>query len=467
MKLIISIDLGTTKICAAAIDAVTLKPLAVASAGNDADIPNLPQDLHEQCPRRIWEIVCELVASLACEGIRLTDVCAVSISGQMHGVMLIDATGQPVGNFITWRDKRGCVPPWAGEYAAANGCELHSGYGGATLARLAQDKKIPCGVKAVSLADFMAFKLCGQIATEVTHAASWGIYDIQQSRWNSEMIGRLGIPQEVLCEVKTSGGLLGCVTDDAAKKLNLPAGMRVCSPVGDNQASVIGASGFSRNSMVLNLGTGGQVSIPCETAEYRGGFETRPMPCGGFIHVGASLCGGWSYAYLKDFCRDALKKIAGLELSDGKIYAKLNELAAARNDAGGLCVDTRFAGVRGDDTIRGSISGIDAHNFTIGNLSLGFMEGVVRDLFNMACPLLGDIDSVVASGNGIRKNPLMPELIEKIFGKKIVASTFEEEAAVGAAAASAVELGLLERENVENFCGANDADFCHRIQQRF
>lgn len=60
-------------------------------------------------------------------------------------------------------------------------------------------------------------------------------------------------------------------------------------PIGDNQASIMGVAGLARDVAVVNLGTGGQISIPQPEPVWVDGFETRPMPLGGYVLVGASL----------------------------------------------------------------------------------------------------------------------------------------------------------------------------------
>ena len=90
----------------------------------------------------------------------------------------------------------------------------------------------------------------------------------------------------------------------------------VFSPLGDNQAAVIGAGGDRADTAVLNLGTGGQISIFQNDWQTLDGFETRPMPGEAFLLVGASLCGGWVYAYLKDFYKDVIKRITGVTVRD-------------------------------------------------------------------------------------------------------------------------------------------------------
>lgn len=458
---IISIDLGTSKLCAVAVDATTLRPMEVVSCPNDADVADLPHGHHEQDPRQIWQSVTGLLRGLTSHLPKPVRVSAVSISGQMHGVMLVDGSMEPIGNFITWRDAR--RPDVAADDSTERtGCRLHPGYGGSTLAWLAENDSIPAGSTALSLAGYITAQLSGILACDTNHAASWGILDINANRWDEQLVSRLGIPADILPPVMVSAVPMGKISDEAAAETGVPRGTVVCAPIGDNQAAVIGAAGFDTDTIVVNLGTGGQVSIPqaewSSAGEGSAGsvdtsFETRPMPGGGFIRVGASLCGGWSYAYLKDFCKNLICEITGTEIDDEALYAGLNRLAGVASESvespyETLRVDTRFAGVRGDETIRGSISGIDTSNFTIADLAHGFLRGMVTELNDMAGPFIDGKTQVVASGNAVRRNPLIPRIISEVFGLPCAVPEGREEAAVGAAAAAALEMGLHSREEI-------------------
>jgi sugar (pentulose or hexulose) kinase len=142
-------------------------------------------------------------------------------------------------------------------------------------------------------------------------------------------------------------------------------------------------------------------------------------------------------------------QLAGVDLPDEVLYSKLNELAAkAALNESDLVVDTRFAGVRGDAGIRGGIYHINTTNFNIGELAYAFLEGMTAELYRMAKPMLGGIKRVVASGNAVRKNPLMPAVIAKTFGMECRVSVLQEEAAIGAAAVAAMMLGLLSPEAI-------------------
>jgi sugar (pentulose or hexulose) kinase len=380
----------------------------------------------------------------------------LGISGQMHGVLLVDRGLQPAGNLITWRDQRVLDPGQPGSLVEAlaaigtsatrrTGCRLHAGYGGVTLYHLMRNGGIPKDCTAVTIADYLAASLCGVVATEPTDAASWGLLNLRFGRWDEEIVGRLGLPGKVLPEVRPTARPLGPLCPDRARSLGLPEDAVVCAPMGDNQASIVGVAGLGSDAAVVNLGTGGQVSIPQPEAVWVEDFETRPMPFGGHVLVGASLCGGWSYAYLRHFFQEVVRQFAGVDVCDQEVYRRMNRLAAeADAGAGGLSVDTRFSGTREDPGLRGAVCSIGTQNLTAGNLARAFAQGMVRelaDLFHRAAH--PGVKRVIAGGNGVRENPLVVEAIESLFGRKCRTSIHPEEAVLGAAYAAAIGTGLV------------------------
>ena len=144
MAHVIAIDIGTTKLCGAAVDEGGCL-LAVASRPNDAAIAGLPDGWHEQDPQRIRGLACDILRELAS---RVPGApAAIGLTGQMHGLVAVDAAGGAVGNLITWQDQR-CLtpsgpglPPVLDELLArvpaaaweACGCRPAGGYMAATL----------------------------------------------------------------------------------------------------------------------------------------------------------------------------------------------------------------------------------------------------------------------------------------------------------------------------------------------
>ena len=461
-KIVLSLDIGTSSLCALALSCDLLQSIAICSEVNDTEIANLSAGCHEQGPLRIQDLCLGLIQKLLSKKeVHENEVVGIGITGQMHGLLLVNSELEPQSNLIMWRDQRTLESGNAGNIDEAvgvlgtdvhqrTGCRLHAGYGGATLYWLLKNDKIPEGAVALTIADYMAGCLTEVIATEATHAASWGIFNLQKNMWDMEAIDRLGIPKKVLPTLNSATKPLGTVQPVIAKQFGLGDNVQVCSPVGDNQASIIGATGFAGDAAVLNLGTGGQISIPQKEYKFVETLETRPMPFGGFILVGASLCGGWVYSYLQKFIQGTVQKFVGVEVSDEEIYNRMNEIAAETEEgASGITVDTRFGGTRLDPNLRGIISGIGVENFTIANLARGFIEGMVRELADMATAAgVKDFTRIIASGNAVRRNPAVPDVIESIFGLPCFISANREAAALGAAYSAAIGLGLVSKGDI-------------------
>ena len=443
--MILAVDIGTSKICAVACDSMAEAVVAVRAAPNDADIAGLPPGRHEQNPQRIETVCRHLLRELLDDpAVERASVTAIAFSCQMHGLLLVGSDGAPLTPLVTWRDQRMVDQVEAlnradPEGPARTGCRLGAGYGALTLASWASNNAIPASAKALSIADFVAATLTGVVASEPTLAASWGLLNLQNSDWDQPRLKALAVPPSVLPPLRPSAHRVGLLNRQACADLKLPAAVAVCAPVGDNQASVIGVAGFAPDVCVLNLGTGGQISLVRSDYAFDAALETRPMPLSGFIQVGASLCGGWSYAYLGKFYREVIRQVAGVEVPEGDVFAALNRLAGTvRPAADGLMVDTRFGGTRQDPAIRGAITGIDVHNLTPGHLARAVVEGMVRELAGMVLrPGMPVIRQVFASGNGVRRNPLVPEAIARHFGAPCVLSDSREEAALGAARCAA------------------------------
>jgi sedoheptulokinase len=448
MPIILSLDIGTSKLAAVAFDCSERRNVAVFSTANAATVAGLAVGLHEQDPRSIYRDCLELLKRLLGSGLfEPSEVIGIALSGQMHGVLLVDRALEPLTNLITWCDQRAaglCASldraTWPAERA---GCYLHPGYGGATLAVLAAERRIPGGALALSIADYVAAKLCGVAATELTQAAAWGIADLRRGAWDEELLARLSIPRGILPEIRSRSQGLGRLT--ASLGSGLSAGLPVHSPIGDNQASYIGAgadagAGATARAVLINLGTGGQISIPSEAYAFKVELETRPLPAGGYLLVGASLCGGRSYAMLKDFFRATLREFGGREPDDAELYEVMNRLAAAEPGQGAerLRVDTRFAGTRMDPSFRGRIEGIGIDGLTPAALCRGVALGMVRELTEQVpAELRRGLGRVLASGNAVRSNPLVQRLIGEELGLPCLLSTEREEAATGAALVAA------------------------------
>ncbi len=451
MRYVIGVDIGTTSLCALVAEADSYNVIEVKSCKNDTLIASDNPACFEQDAVKIIEKVIGLLGELVAETkIDKSLISSIAITGQMHGVVLLDDRLDPVTPFYTWRDRRAEDCGWLETlssqlpetYSMRTGCKLSAGFGGLSLSWLlntAADKEKYAGCKAVSIMDYLALKFTGRFCTDYSNAAGWGIFDIVDNAWYADMLKVMGIPQEMLPEIVCSGEVLGTLKSDIAEKIRLSDEVKVYVPIGDNQASYYGAGKGKKGVTVVNVGTSGQITVPSDSICLDNGLETRPLPNAGYILVGAILCGGWAYDYLASFFIDVINKVGGIDVDKDQVFDRMKSLLQETyaSKGAGIAVDTRFSGTRsgiGEQT--GSISGIDEGNLKAGNLIYGFLYGIILELADMLPPeyLEGDnIKELVATGNAIRLNPAMLDIITDIFSKSCVLSQVKEEAAAGAA----------------------------------
>ena len=122
-------------------------------------------------------------------------------------------------------------------------------------------------------------------------------------------------------------------------------------------------------------------------------------------------------------------------------YPMLDRLLADKT-ATDLIADCRFCGTRSDPTVRGAFSSVSESNFTVGDIALAVMNGMVAELHDMYTAAGGGARGIVCSGNGVRRNPALQRVISSVFDSAIKIPRYEEEAAYGAALAASVACGI-------------------------
>lgn len=403
-----------------------------ASEENSARVPLPDHHKHEQDPEKIWSIVQGLFKQFPMR----SSVEFITITGQVHGILLLDASYKPRTNLMTWRDSRNRNNPLGKNHKMENGCLVQKGYGASTLKVLLEDNELFGGdaLQVCTITSFVMGRLCGCYSIDGSIAATLGVYDIKNKRWNAAQLEELGIPLSLFPPVAPSSVIMGTILPSTALELGLEKTVEVCSPIGDNQASFIGSLGFCPAGLI-NIGTGGQISVPCTEITDNPSIEIRPLAGDEYMQVYSSLCGGWAYAYLKDFCKDVLASFE-VSVTDRAIYEKLDSLALDADPGHALLVDTQFLGVREVEDTFGKISHIDTFNFTLGNLTRAFLEGIVRELHPPQIRT-DQMEFLVASGNAVRKSPLMTHIIEAEFGCPVKIAPFLEEASIGSILSSA------------------------------
>ena len=440
MRLALGIDIGTSKIACALLQAEDCQLVSSATCPTNADC-SLPHPFFEQDPKKILVAVYHCLLRIP-EQLK-AQVCAIGVTGQMHGVILWNDETSDTSNLITWQDGR-CNQDGFIE-ALQSRCQdagLRSGYGCALLAWLAEHEPEVRSkyARAATIQDYFVAEVCGlsEPLCDPTNAASWGLFDLDQRVFDESKVGNAGFPRNWLPRVVDSGTRAGFLKEEYASRWRLPSGVPVCVAIGDNQASLYGTLDSPHEELALTVGTGAQLSAVVSKFSRLGGslppsIEFRPYVQNSLIAVAASLCGGSALHWLKDsivrFCQDLELPVPDKDT----IFKKIDALAAKQS-----CVTlemcSSFLGERHDPSLRGSISEIDLSNFCLGQLGAALCRGIVENLRDMMpAEFLRGRTRILGSGNGLRRMQYMQQAVTEVFELPLVVRPEREESALGAA----------------------------------
>ncbi len=437
----IGLDIGTTSLCGILCDAATGKLRRSVTRPNDTFLPTAHPWEKQQDPVVLMARLQEIAAELTAEG----PVAAIGVTGQMHGIVYLTAEGKPVGPLTIWQDGRGDQPykdglTYAGYLSKVTGYPVATGYGAVTHFYNTVNGLIPEGaVTFCTIHDLAVMTLTGEKAPKLdpSDAASFGLYDLRNDCFDTAAITAAGM-DPVFFPAVAPGFALGGHT---------PEGVPVSVAIGDNQASVLGSVADLTHSVLVNVGTGSQISCVVTAPPVDSDLDCRPLMPGHWLLAGSSLCGGRAYAILENFLRDTASVISGTPVDNA--YPVMDRLMADFSaPAQPLVVDTTFSGTRKQPERRGKIENVGIDNLTVANLCDGVMNGMVtelHDLYGEMRPHLAVTpEKLVGSGNGIRFNAPLAHRFTAAFGMPLSIPAHREEAAFGAALFALVAAGLVQ-----------------------
>ncbi|MGI6367130.1 MAG: sedoheptulokinase [Anaerolineae bacterium] len=464
MGITLGLDIGTTSLSAVAFDYERCSVVAQVTQQNDgvryADLPGGLQfaeldlaALERQLPQLLRALLAQLPDP--------RQVSAIGVTGQQHGMALLDLQGRPLGAAITWQDQRTLLPSPSGETplqaflrlaggSAAfepMGCLPAAGYMGPTLHWLHTQGQVDlAGARVAMIPDVAVSLLTGQLpATDTTNGGSSALLDLSSGDWAWQVIDRLGLPRSVFPPIKPAGTPQGSLLPALATASGL-AQVPVCVAAGDNQASFAGSMSAPLDDLLVNVGTGGQISALVRQRVRVPGVETRAFFGDAFLLVGAGLYGGRAYAYLRDLFLETARAF-WFEPSDDDLFEHMNALAAAvAPGCDGLRFEPLFTGTRDNPDLRASITGIGATNLTPGHLARALLEGIAEGFyqqFRAMQSVLGPRQGLVGAGNGITHNPVLAEAVVQRFDLPLSLTGTVEAAALGAALLAADGTGAL------------------------
>jgi xylulokinase len=412
----------------------------------------------EQRPENWWDASRQAIrGALAQAGISGSAVRGIGLSGQMHGLVVLDQSNQVIRPALIWCDQRSQrqvdgINQTLGrekvlEYTAN---PVLTGF---TLPKLlwVRDNEPANFARVRHLLlpkDYLRFQLTGEYATEVSDASGTSLFDVVNRRWSYGMMDGLGLDRGILPVCHESSDITGRITHAAAEATGLAEGTAVVGGGGDQASSAVGNGIVEAGIVSCTLGTSGVVFAHMEKVAYdpAGRVHTFCHAVRDKWHVmGVTQGAGLSLQWFRN------------QLAPGAEYDALtSEAAGAPAGAQGLFWLPYLMGERTphlDATARGGWIGLTAKHQR-ADLIRAVIEGVSysqRDCLDIIEELGVEVNSVRASGGGAR-SPFWRQLLADILGKRVVTLETQEGSAYGAALLALAGTG--EYASVPEVCRA-------------
>jgi xylulokinase len=393
----------------------------------------------EQRPENWWDAaVAAIRGVLAAAGVAGKDVLGIGLSGQMHGLVILDGAHRVIRPSLIWCDQRS--QKQVDGVNARVGRETVLRYianpvlTGFTLPKLLwvrdnEPQNFDCVRHMLLPKDYVRLRLTGEFASEVSDASGTAVFDVVHRRWSFEMMDALGLDRDILPTCYESSDVTGGVTRQVAELTGLKEGTPVVGGGGDQAASAVGNGIVEPGIVSCTLGTSGVVFAHMEKVAYdpAGRVHTFCHAVPGQWHVmGVTQGAGLSLQWFRN------------RLAPGASYDALTaEAATSPAGAQGLFWLPYLMGERTphlDAAARGGWIGLTASH-TRADLIRAVIEGVSysqRDCLDIIGELGVEIDSVRASGGGAQ-SAFWRGLLAAILDKRVVTLETQEGSAYGAA----------------------------------
>jgi xylulokinase len=401
----------------------------------------------EQRPENWWEAAQQAIRGvLAQAGAAGSDIRGIGLSGQMHGLVLLDGSDRVIRPALIWCDQRSQAQVDAINLRVGKQAVLASIANpvltGFTLPKLLwvrdhEPDSFSRLRKVLLPKDYLRLQLTGEYASDVSDASGTALFDVVNRKWSNEMAGRLEIDCSILPTVAESSEITGRISQRAARETGLAEDTPVVAGAGDQAASAIGNGIVEPGCVSCTLGTSGVVFAHMRTPAYdfAGRVHTFCHAVRGAWHVmGVTQAAGLSLQWFRR------------NLAPGSTYDELtSEAATSPAGADGLFWLPYLMGERTphlDASARGGWIGLTAKH-TRADLIRALLEGVSysqKDCLDIVEQMSGPVQSVRVSGGGAR-SPFWRQMLADVFGKRVAVVETQEGSAYGAALLALVGTG--------------------------
>ena len=397
-----------------------------------------PSGAREQQPQW-WVDALQIAVTAAMAGHPTAQVVALGVSGQQHGLVILDGDHQVIRPAKLWNDTE--TAPQNADLVARFGGKAGwferfgivplTGYTVSKLLWLQENEPDNFArIRHILLPhEYLNFYLTGTLRAEFGDASGTGYFDVRSRTWIREILDSIdegsGHLYRALPELASVDTPIGTLRPELAAQLHLPATCRVSTGGGDNMMGAIGTGNVAEGTVTISLGTSSTVYS----------FRSTPvLDATGNVAPYCSSTGGWLPLVCTMNATNVVTQT--LELL-GKTVADIDPaLAATSPGADGLVLLPFLNGERTPDlpTARGTLLGINATNYTAAHMIRASVEGVTFGILNGLDLMLEGkpAERIVLIGGGSR-SAAWRQLLADATGARIDIPTEEEAGCLGAA----------------------------------
>ena len=226
----------------------------------------------EQDPDWWWNAVITTIKEVLKKAkISKKEIVGIGIDSQREAVVPLDGEGRKLANSIIWLDKRtlpqvekirAIIP--LDKVIETTGIPIDHMFSAAKILWIKDENPqiFKRAKKFLCAKDYIVYRLTGEIVTDPSMASRTMLFDVNKRKWADDICDALGIPMEVLPDVKGSWEVVGEVTSRAAKLTGLAKGLPVVGGGGDRPCEALGAGVIEPSYVNIGTGTGTALTTP-------------------------------------------------------------------------------------------------------------------------------------------------------------------------------------------------------------
>ncbi len=444
MSLVLGIDTSTTATKAILVDAEgTVVATGAAEYGYDT-----PRPLWSEQDPASWVAATEhaVAQALRAAGVDGGQVEAVGLTGQMHGLVLLDERDRVVRPAILWNDQRTgaeCdeIRDRVGRdrLIEVTGNDALTGFTAPKLlwVRNHEPEHYRRAAAVLLPKDHVRLALTGEHATDAAGGSGTVLFDLGARTWSPEILDLLDLPAEWFPPVHEGPAVTGAVSAAAAEATGLREGTPVVAGGGDQAAAAVGVGAVASGTLSLSLGTSGVVFAPT---------DAKAVEPNGRLHAFChAVPGRWHLMGVMLSAAGSLRWFRDTFMPDASFDEVTARAAAAPPGADGLLFLPYLTGERTphpDPLARGAFVGLTVRH-ELAHLARAVLEGVafgLRDALHLVKSAAPAVEAVHVTGGGAR-SAVWRQIVADILEEPLMTVDAGEGAAYGAAILAAVGAG--------------------------